>query len=94
MHVKKCGGKRPFNGHYDVHIDIRPAAELTIIRPRSLPASNHSLPRPAMHVLIFKTPFYSAALAPQMIIHVHLTLKQPLINCGTLGHTLGQIMSL
>lgn len=29
-----------------------------------------------------------------MIIHVHLTLKQPLINCGTLGHTLGQITQL
>lgn len=42
-----------------------------------------------LHVLIFK----SVSSSP-MIIHVHLTLKQPLINCGTLGHTLGQITHL
>lgn len=43
-------------------------------------------PEPTLHVLIFKS-----VSSPPMIIHVHLTLKQALINCGTLGHTLGQI---
>lgn len=65
----------------------------TITCVHTLFACDHSVPRPALHVLISKSLFLCSFGSP-MIIHVRLTLKQPLINCGSLGHTLGQITQL
>lgn len=44
--------------------------------------------------LTLSLPSFLCSSSSLMIIHVRLTLKQPLINCGSLGHTLGQITQL